>query len=303
MAKRRTDRRPVSRLALTLIVAAVAACAAPGDLPSSPAAASEPVDIGNPLGSYLAGRHAQHEHQYGAAAEFFGRALAQDPNDADLINKTFLFDTSEGRIDEALRLAARLTQLDPAAPLPNLVLAVARLKVGDYAGAAQRVDALPNDGIHRFVTPLIAAWTKIGQGQPAAAATALAPLKDVQGFAPLVDFHAGLIADYGGHVAEAEAAYLRVLQSATRSNWRTVETLGSLYERSGRTDQARALYQRFIEENGDSDMVVVALARLSAGGKPAPPTARPRRCSTSPASSTRARPPICRSSTAGWRSS
>ncbi|HEX3500609.1 MAG TPA: tetratricopeptide repeat protein [Stellaceae bacterium] len=270
MAMRQAGSRPVSRLALTLIVTAVAACAAPGDLPSPAAAASEPIDIANPLGSYLAGRHAQHERQYGAAAEYFGRALAQDPNDVDLINKTFLFDTSEGRIAEALRLAARITQLDPAAPLPNLVLAVDRLKVGDYAGAASRVDALPNDGIHRFITPLIAAWTKIGLGQPEAAATALAPLKEVQGFAPLVDFHAGLIADYGGHVAEAEAAYQRVLQSSTRSNWRTVETLGSLYERSGRTDQARALYQRFIGENADSDMVVVALARLSAGEKPPP---------------------------------
>jgi tetratricopeptide (TPR) repeat protein len=270
MAKRRTGARPVSRLALTLSVAFVAACAAPGDLPSSPAAAaSEPPDITNPLGSYLAGRHAQHEHQYGAAAEYFGRALAQDPNDVDLINKTFLFDTSEGRIAEALRLAQRITQADPAAPLPNLVLAVERLKAGDYAGAAAHVDVLPNDGIQRFVTPLIVAWTKIGQGQPEAAATALTRLKDVQGFAPLVDFHAGLIADYGGRVAEAEAAYQRVMQSTTRG-WRTVETLGSLYERSGRVDQARALYQRFIAENADSDMVVVAMARLSAGEKPTP---------------------------------
>jgi tetratricopeptide (TPR) repeat protein len=271
MAMRRTGARPVSRLALTLSVAFVAACAAPGDLPSSPAAAaSESLDITNPLGSYLAGRHAQHEHQYGAAAEYFGRALAQDPNDVDLINKTFLFDTSEGRIAEALRLAERITQVDPAAPLPNLVLAVERLKAGDYAGAAARVDILPNDGIQRFVTPLIVAWTKIGQGQPDAAAIALARLTDVQGFAPLVDFHAGLIADYGGRVAEAEAAYQRVMQSTTRSNWRTVETLGSLYERSGRVDQARELYQRFIAENADSDMVVVAMARLSAGEKPPP---------------------------------
>jgi tetratricopeptide (TPR) repeat protein len=276
MAMRRTGTPPVSRLALTLIVTFVAACAAPGDLPSSPAAAaSAPADITNPLGSYLAGRHAQHEHQYGAAAEYFGRALAQDPNDLDLINKTFLFDTSEGRMDEALRLAVRLVQLDPVAPLPNLVLAVDRLKAGDYAGAAARVDALPNDGIHRFVTPLIAAWTKIGQGQPDAAAKALARLKDVQGFAPLLDFHAGLIADYQGHVAEAEAAYQRVLQSSARSNWRTVETLGSLYERSGRADQARALYQRFISENSDSEMVVVATARLSAGDTPPPRIASP----------------------------
>jgi tetratricopeptide (TPR) repeat protein len=272
MEKRRTGERPGSRLALTLIVAAVAACAAPGDLPSSPAAAaaSEPLDITNPLGSYLAGRHAQHEHQYGAAAEYFGRALTQDPNDVDLVNKTFLFDSSEGRIAEAMRLAERINQLDPAAPLPNLVLAVARLKVGDYAGAESRIEALPSDGIHRFVTPLIAAWTKLGEGQPEAAAAALARLRDVQGFAPLVDFHAGLMADYGGHVAEAEAAYQQVMQSSTRSNWRTVDTLGGLYERSGRSEQARALYQRFVGENTDSDMVVVALARLSAGDKPPP---------------------------------
>ncbi len=269
MAKRRTGKRPVSRLALTLIVTAVAACAAPGDLPSSPAAAaSGPLDITNPLGSYLAGRHAQHEHEYGAAAEYFGRALAQDPNDFDLVNKTFLFDTSEGRIAEATQLAARINQLDPAAPLPNLVLAIARLKLGDYAGAASRIETLPNDGIHRFVTPLLAAWSKIGQGQPEAAQTALGRLKDVQGFAPLVDFHAALIADYGGRVADAEAAYQRVLQASTRSNWRTVEALGSLYERSGRPEQARALYQRFIGENADSDMVVVAMTRLAAGEKP-----------------------------------
>jgi tetratricopeptide (TPR) repeat protein len=270
MEKPRTGARPVSRFALTLIVAAVAACAAPGDLPSSPAAASEPLDITSPLGSYLAGRHAQHEHQYGAAAEYFGRALAQDPNDVDLVNKTFLFDTSEGRIAEAMRLAERINRLDPAAPLPNLVLAVARLKIGDYAGAASRVEALPNDGIHRFVTPLISAWIKTGENQPEAASAALARLRDVQGFAPLVDFHAGLIADYGGRVGEAEAAYQRVMQSSTHSNWRTVDTLGSLYERSGRAEQARALYQRFVGENTDSDMVVVALARLSAGGTPPP---------------------------------
>src|SRR4029077_1367311 len=33
--------------------------------------------------------------------------------------------------------------------------------------------------------------------------------------------------------------------------------------RTARADEARALYQRFIGENPDSDMVVVALARLS----------------------------------------
>jgi tetratricopeptide (TPR) repeat protein len=271
MKKGRTGGRQVSRLGLTLLVAAVAACGAPGDLPSSPAAAaSVPADIADPLGNYLAGRHAQHEHNYGAAAEFFGRALAKDPNDYDLLTKTFLFATSEGRMAEAVALADRIHAIDPAAPLSDLVLATAKLKAGDYAAAGALADALPNDGVHRFVTPLITAWVKVGQGDPTAAAAALARLKEIQGFAPLVDFHDGLIADYGGRLADAEAAYQRVLQASKRTNWRTVATLGSLYERTGRLDQARALYQRFISENGDSEMVIVAQARLASGDKPPP---------------------------------
>src|SRR5260221_6428592 len=268
--KRQVSRCQVSRLGLTLVVAAVAACAAPGDLPASSGAvaASGTADITNPLGSSLAGRHAQHEREYGAAALYFGRALAQDPNDYELINKTFLFDTSEGRIHEAMRLPARINHFDATAPLPNLVLAIGRFKAGDYAGAAGFVEVLPNDGIHRLATPLITAWTRIGQGRAEAAKPPLAKLKDIQGLAPLVDFHEGLIADYAGRADDAEAAYLRVMQSSTRSNWRTVDTLGSLYERTGRPDQARALYQRFISENPDGDMFIVAKARLTSGGDP-----------------------------------
>ncbi len=278
MDKAKAGKRQVSRLALTLMVVAVAACAAPGDLPSASgvAVAGEAGDnITASLGSYLAGRHAQHEREYGAAALYFGRALAQDPNDYELINKTFVFDTSEGRIEEATRLAERINHFDAASPLPNLVLAVARLKAGDYAGAAGFVDALPNDGIHRLATPLITAWTRIGQGRPEAAKAPLAKLKEVQGLAPLVDFHEGLIADYAGRISDAEAAYQRVMQSSTRSNWRTVETLGSLYERSGRPELAHQLYQRFIGENPDSDMVIVAQARLISGGDPGARVAGP----------------------------
>jgi tetratricopeptide (TPR) repeat protein len=271
MQKGRTGERQVSWIGLALVTAAVAVCAACGELPAPAAAApGEPGEITNALGSYLAGRHAQHEHDYGAATEYFGRALVQDPNDYELINKTFLFATSEGRIAEATSLATRINRIDPGAPLPALTLVVAKLKAGDYAGAAATADTLPTDGVHRFITPLIVAWTKVGQGQPEAAPAPLAKLKEIQGFAPLVDFHEGLIADYEGHAADAEAAYQRVLQSAARSNWRTVETLGNLYERTARADEARALYQRFISENPDSDMVVVALARLSSGEKPAP---------------------------------
>jgi tetratricopeptide (TPR) repeat protein len=264
--------RRASWIASGLMAALLCACAAPGERAVSAALkpAEDDAPVNSALGSYLAGRHAQQQHDYGAAARYFGQALAQDPADYELINKTFLFDLSEGRIAEAKDLAARINHIDPAAPLPDLILALERMKSGDFAGADAMAQALPRDGIHRFVSPLIQAWSKVGVGQIADATAALASLRSVQGFAPLADFHAGLIADYAGRTAEAETEYLKVVPPTARTNWRSVETLGSLYERADRPADARALYERFTGENRDSDLVGVALARLASGQKPPP---------------------------------
>lgn len=269
--------RHASWVGSVLMTTFLAACTAAGERTAS--AASDPPHSDSatiaPLGAYLDGRHAQHEHDYAAAAQYFGQALAQNPTDYDLINKTFLFDLSEGRSAEAKELAARIVQIDPAAPLPDLVIALARLKEGDSAGADAMAQALPHEGIHRFVAPLVQAWTKVAIGQPDQGLAALAALNEIKGFAPLVDFHTGLIDDFAGRTDKAEAAYLKTVQSATRVNWRSVETLGSLYERTDRPEEARALYQRFISENRDSDLASVALARLASQQKPGPRIASP----------------------------
>src|SRR3974390_2241937 len=158
-------------LTTTLLAILLGACTVPAQ---TPAAAADPPDdaatqISSPLGSYLAGRHAQQQHDYGAAAKYFGQALAQDPGDYELLNKTFLFELSEGRLDAAKELAARINRIDATAPLPNLVLVLERMKSGDLAGADAGAQNLPHDGIHRFVTPLVQAWTKVGVRQQAAA--------------------------------------------------------------------------------------------------------------------------------------
>jgi tetratricopeptide (TPR) repeat protein len=270
--------RQASRFGAMLLVACLAACAASGggaERESVAADVSPEAIQTDPLGSYLAGRHAQHEHDYAAAAVYFGRALAADPDDYDLINKAFVFDVTEGHVAEATVLATRINGIDRAAALPNLVLTLGKLKAGDYAGAAAEARSLPHEGIQRFVTPLVIAWCKAGLGDTAGVAPALAPLRDVQGFGPVIDFHEGLIADYGGRVVDAEAAYKRVLQSSTRANWREVDALGSLYERNGRAEEARALYQRFVTENSDSDLVSLAQERLAAKAPPPPRIASP----------------------------
>jgi tetratricopeptide (TPR) repeat protein len=250
---------------------ALAACNVAGNGAPPALAADKPAETFTPIGlfgSYLAGRHAQHEKDYGEAARFFAQALADDPDDFELMSRTLLLETSEGNIGERVALAGRVTAIEPSAAIGNLVLVADKVRRGDFAGAEPLAEAMPRDGIHKFATPLALAWLKAGEGQPGPAAAALAPLGETRGFGPLQDFHAALIADLAGRSDEAEQGYAKLMKAQPRLNWRTVEMLGNLYERTSRPDEARALYQRFLAESRDNDLVGPALARVAKGGTP-----------------------------------
>src|SRR5262245_58005931 len=59
------------------------------------------------FGSYLAGRHAQHTRDYGAAAGWFEEALRADPESPELITRTFLMEVSVGQFERARILAKK----------------------------------------------------------------------------------------------------------------------------------------------------------------------------------------------------
>ena len=99
----RARRHYVAMSALVLL----AACASANHQTSTPPAMPQSA-----LGSYLAARHAQIEHDYGDAARFLDRALAADRDNYDLIRRTFLLRLSEGRIAEAVPLAQRIVAID-----------------------------------------------------------------------------------------------------------------------------------------------------------------------------------------------
>src|ERR1700730_4257986 len=63
-------------------------------------------------GNYLAAREATAQRDTAAAAAYYRAALRGDPKNSDLLDRTFLAVLSDGEIDEAVKLADRLVQLD-----------------------------------------------------------------------------------------------------------------------------------------------------------------------------------------------
>jgi tetratricopeptide (TPR) repeat protein len=219
-----------------------------------------------PFGDYLAGRHAQHVRDYPAAAAWFEDALKADPQSPELITRTFLMELSVGHFDRAQPLAESELKLDSTDAMADLVLLIDRVKAGDKAGAIARAEALPADGVHRFVRPLALAWTRMAVGDVAGAEAALKEFDKFNGFAPLKDFQLGLIDDLAGRADQAEDNFKKTLDASGQLNWRLTDAMANFYERHGRDDEAQALYQRFITDNAGSELAESVLA-----GRPSTP--------------------------------
>jgi len=270
----RTGPRMRPGLIATLVVLAVAACAAetPPRAEAPAAAAAER----SPLGSYLAARHAQQNHDYAAAARMMERALADDPGNFDLVRRAFVLRVSQGDADGAVPLARQIVAHDGNAGLAGVVLVVAAIKAADFETAAKQLQGLAPDGAQRYAVPLLGAWIEAARQHPGPAQQSLQSLTNPRGLEPLRDLHLGLIADGEGQKDAALEAYRKLLAEEAQPTWHVVEVVGNFYERHAMTGEARALYTRYAAQDAETDAAAAALARLKAGTVPPRLVASPR---------------------------
>ena len=253
-------------------VLGVSAAVAAGALMFAPLPADAGKDRMEPgrtlSGNYLAGRHAQARKDLSAAADFLGAALKKAPETPDLLRRTFILMAVEGRMKEAAELARRLLKAKPNSPVAHLVLAVDDIKRGRFAAANKRLKDLPGNGLAKFVGPVLRGWSLVGEKKMDAALKLLTDEPQDKAVKPLLAMHAALINEMLGRHDEAEKHFLAVSQSQNGLSLRVVQLLGSLYERTGQTEKARLLYDRYLKEQPGSRLLDVALARLKAGAKP-----------------------------------
>jgi tetratricopeptide (TPR) repeat protein len=247
---------------------APALAAAPASSPTGAAQSAPSAGANHLFGDYLAGRHAQQLRDFAMAASSYEKAIAVDPDAPELISRTFLMEVGVGRFDRARALAQKELKLDPGDAIAELVLLVDRLKAGDAAGALKHAAALPTDGVHRFIGPFALAWTRKAAGDLAGADSALQGLDKFNGFEPLKVFQLGLLYDFAGKPDKARQYFDKALTASDKLNWRLTDAIANFDERHGRSAEAKALYQRFIQQNSSSDLALSVTAALPSGTPP-----------------------------------
>ncbi len=219
------------------------------------------------LGNYLAGRFAHSQRDMSAAAKYLMAVLDEDPDNPEILRRAFMVLAIEGRIEQATTLALRLVALDDTVPFAPFALVVEDIRNGHFAEAEKRLNSLSSTGFNAFMVPLLGAWAQVGLGQTEKALSALDPLADRKGFQSMRLLHVGLINDVAGRDKAAEVAYLGASEDGKGLS-RLVELLGNLYERTGRSEAAEALYEEYLKEQPNSQLLEATRARRNPGTVP-----------------------------------
>ena len=216
----------------------------------------------SPTGNYLAARHAGAQRDATSAAIYFRAALRSDPRNPELLERAFLATLAEGDMEEAIRLAERIVQIDRSDRIARLVLGIRALKFKQYALARQQFSQSSKGPITDLTAAILSAWALQGANDAKAGIENIDRLTGPDWYPLFKDMHAGLILDLASSSKkEAGKRFERAYQLNSQS-LRLVEAYGSWLSRNGTKDDALKIFTTFDAALPRHPLIVRAIARI-----------------------------------------
>lgn len=254
---------------------APAAAQAPGQKRPAQTAANEPAESvfdpvrASPAGTYLAARHASQQRDAATASSYYRAALRFDPKNTDLLERTFISVLTGGDIDEAVRLADRVLQVNKNDRVARLVAGMRLMKQRQYGQARTNFTQSVRGPVTDLAAALLSAWASLGANETKAATDAIDNLAGADWYALFKDLHGGMILDLAGNKKEAQKRLERAYK-LDASALRVVQAYGSLLSRQGSNDEALKVFETFDKALPRHPLVLDAIARIKRGEKLAP---------------------------------
>jgi tetratricopeptide (TPR) repeat protein len=217
-------------------------------------------------GSYLAARHAGGEKDAAAAAAYYRAALRGDPRNNELLGRTFLAVLANGEVDEAVKLAERVLQIDKNDRIARLVLGVRAIKQKQYPVARRELAQSIRGPITDLAATLLSAWTLASPNEAKLATDAIDKLSGADWYAIFKELHAGLILDMAGQKKDAGRRLERSYKLDPTA-LRVVQSYGGFLSRQGSNSEALKVFSTFEEALPRHPLVVEAINEIKSGKK------------------------------------
>lgn len=221
-------------------------------------------------GNYLAARHAGALRDLDAAADYYNRALAEDPGNPVIVDRAFLLAVTAGDFATGLDLADDIVVRDPENRTARLVRSLAALKAMRYEESIAEFEAAGQGPFTALVGTLAKAWAYAGIGDQDAAFATLDAFRGRPAFDLFRLFHEALLADYLEDVPRARTAYVQAHEASGGASLRIVQAYGRFLEQMGDKQLARSVYENYGRLSPNHPVVAAALARIDAGTRPRP---------------------------------
>jgi tetratricopeptide (TPR) repeat protein len=212
-------------------------------------------------GNYLAGRHAGLQRDLGAASAYYKAALKADPKNTELLERTFLSVVADGDVEEAVKLAERLVQIDRGHRIARLVLGVRALKQKQYQTARTHFSQSVRGPIADLTATLLTAWTLSGAADVKGAIDGIDRLTGPDWYAIFKDLHAGLILDLANNKKEAGKRLERA-NKLDQGALRAVEAYGRWLSRNVGKPEAMKVFETFDKVLPNHPLIVKAMEEL-----------------------------------------
>ena len=213
-------------------------------------------------GAYLAGRQAARVSDFASAVRYYTRALAQDRDNASLMESVTASQLAMGQIDRALPVAKYMEKKGQKSRVAHMVVTANLIAAGDYAAVLAR--DTETVGIGPLVDGLLRGWAYLGEG---ALDKALAQFDEVAGESGLKGFalyHKAMALASVGDFEAADAIFAaengRLASMARRAALAHVQILSQL----GRNKDALELLAETFVGVFDSGLTDIA-DRLASG--------------------------------------
>jgi tetratricopeptide (TPR) repeat protein len=215
----------------------------------------------SPTGNYLAARHAGAQRDAAAAAAYFKAALRSDPRNAELLERAFLATLAEGDVEEGIRLADRIIQVDRSDRIARLVLGIRAIKQKQYTLARLHLAQANRGQLTDLTATLLIAWALQGNNDARAAAEFIDRLTGPDWYSIFKELHAGLIFDLANQKKEAGKRFEQA-HKINATSLRLIEAYGSWLSRNGSKEEAQKLFRTFDSVLPRHPLILQAMNRL-----------------------------------------
>lgn len=223
--------------------------------------------IRSSAGSYLAGRHAQHDSDWKTATLYLLRTLKDDPDNVILMQRGFIMAVGSGQPEIADALSREIIRIGSNPELSLIYMSVDAISREDYKTASRFLDAIPDNGVGRYTKPLLRAWAQAGLGNMRDAHRALSglPHNATEFDKALYRLHKGLLHQFAREYDKADDAFAKLdLEMLTL---RSAFAVAAYYEQTNRPEKARAIYTAMRADWDDGSFLDAAIERLDSGRK------------------------------------